>query len=71
MKKTVWVNTVIRNEENFIWYALMSVIDYVDKILIYDLGSTDKTVEIIKTIKSPKIILKQFFYGFYLIHLQL
>lgn len=60
MKKTVWVNTVIRNEENFIWYGLMSVLDYVDKILVYDMGSTDKTVEIIKTIKSPKIILRQF-----------
>lgn len=60
MKKTVWANTVIRNEENFIWYVLMSVLDYVDKILIYDMGSTDRTVEIIKTIKSPKIILRQF-----------
>lgn len=60
MKKSVWVNTVIRNEENFIWFALMSVINYVDKIIIYDLGSTDKTVEIIKTIHSPKIVLKEF-----------
>lgn len=60
MNKTVWVNTVIRNEENFIWYGLMSVLDYVDKILVYDMGSTDKTVEIIKTIKSSKIILRQF-----------
>lgn len=60
MKKSIWGNTVIRNEENFIWYALMSVINYVDKILIYDLGSTDKTVEIIKTVKSPKIVLREF-----------
>ncbi len=58
--KTVWANTVVRNEENFIWFVLMSVIDFVDKILIYDLGSTDQTVEIIKTIKSPKIVLRQF-----------
>lgn len=31
-----------------------------DKILIYDLGSTDNTVKIIKTIKNPKISLRQF-----------
>lgn len=59
MKETIWVHTLVRNEERFVWFAINSVIDYVDKILIYDLGSTDKTVEIIKTIKSSKIILKE------------
>lgn len=48
----IWVNTIVHNEENFIWFALMSVIDYVDKILIYDTGSTDKTVEIVKKIQN-------------------
>ena len=47
----IWVNTIVHNEENFIWFAVMSVIDYVDKVLIYDTGSTDKTVEIIKEIQ--------------------
>lgn len=60
MKKTIWAHTIIRNEENFIWFAINSVIDFVDKILVYDLGTTDKTVEIIKTIRSKKIILKKF-----------
>ncbi|TSC87762.1 MAG: family 2 glycosyl transferase [Microgenomates group bacterium Gr01-1014_7] len=62
MKKTIWVNTIVNNEENFIWFSVMSVIDHVDKVLIYDTGSTDKTVEIIKKIialKVNKIILKQ------------
>ncbi|MDO8638495.1 MAG: glycosyltransferase family 2 protein [Candidatus Daviesbacteria bacterium] len=59
LKKTIWAHTLVRNEENFIWFAINSVIDYVDKILIYDLGSTDQTVEIIRTIKSPKIVLKE------------
>lgn len=48
----IWANTIVNNEENFIWFALMSVVDYVDKILIYDTGSTDRTVEIIKEIKK-------------------
>jgi len=50
----IWVNCIVHNEENFIWFAAMSVIDFVDKILIWDTGSTDKTVEIIKEIKKEK-----------------
>jgi len=46
---------LVKNEENFIWFAINSVIDYVDKLLVWDTGSTDKTVEIIKTIKNSKI----------------
>lgn len=51
---TIWANTIVNNEENFIWFALMSIIDYVDKVLIWDTGSEDKTVEIIKEIKKLK-----------------
>lgn len=50
----IWVNTIVHNEENFIWFAIMSVIDYVDKILVWDTGSTDKTVEIINEIIKEK-----------------
>lgn len=46
---------VIKNEEHWVWYAIVSVIDYVDEILIIDMGSTDKTLEIIKSIHSSKI----------------
>lgn len=54
----ITVHTIVKNEDRWIWYALMSVVDYVDKILIYDTGSTDKTLSVIKTIASPKIILE-------------
>lgn len=57
--KKIWVHTIINNEENFIWFALMSVIDYVDKILIWDTGSTDKTKEIVRGIGGEKIELKE------------
>ncbi len=59
-KRIIWGNCLVRNEERWVWYALMSVIDYVDKILVWDTGSTDKTVQIIKSIKSPKILFKQY-----------
>lgn len=49
------VHCLVKNEENFIWYALQSVLPFVDKIMVWDTGSEDKTVEIIKSIGSPKI----------------
>ncbi len=58
----IWANTIVHNEENFIWFAVMSVIDYVDKVLIYDTGSTDNTVKIIKEIikiKGDKVDFKE------------
>lgn len=58
----IWANTIVNNEENFIWFTIMSVVDYVDKILIWDTGSTDKTIRIIKEIiktKGDKIAFKE------------
>jgi len=52
-------HTIVKNEQNWIKPALLSVIDHVDHMLVWDTGSTDKTVEIIKSINSPKIKLKQ------------
>lgn len=53
------VHCIIRNEDRFVWFALMSVLPYVSKILIYDTGSTDMTVQAVKSIKSKKIIFEE------------
>lgn len=45
---TITAQCLIKDEERFIGYSIRSVIDYVDKVLIFDTGSTDKTVEIIQ-----------------------
>lgn len=50
----IWANCLVHNEENFIWFAIMSVVDFIDKVLVWDTGSTDKTVEIIREIKRIK-----------------
>jgi glycosyltransferase involved in cell wall biosynthesis len=58
----IYAHTIVNNEENFIWFSLMSVADFVDKIIVYDTGSTDKTVEIIKDVirkKDNKLLFKQ------------
>ena len=58
----IWANTIVNNEDRFIWFSIMSIIDYVDKILIYDTGSQDSTIKIIEEIekiKKNKIIIRK------------
>jgi len=46
---------IVKNEEKFIWYAINSVIDFLDEIYVWDTGSTDKTCGIVKSIKNDKV----------------
>lgn len=43
---------LVKNEERYLWFAVKSVIDHVDKILLWDTGSTDNTVKIIKLLQK-------------------
>ena len=53
--KTISAHVLVKNEEKFVWYSIMSVIDHVDKLIILDTGSRDKTSEIIEEIlKDPR-----------------
>jgi hypothetical protein len=56
MNKTeITGHMLVKNEDRFIWYAISSVIEYLDQLIIFDTGSTDKTIEIIKSFKNSKI----------------
>ena len=55
----ITTHTIVKNEEKWIKPALLSVIKHVDTMLVWDTGSSDKTVEIIKSINSSKIKFKQ------------
>ena len=48
----IWAHTLVKNEERYLWFAVESVIYYVDKLLLWDTGSTDSTVQIIKLLKK-------------------
>ncbi len=48
----IWVHTLVKNEERYIWYSVMSVIEFIDRILIWDTGSSDNTTAIIKEIQK-------------------
>lgn len=55
----ITAHCVIKNEDKWIWYALNSILPYVEQVLVFDTGSTDKTAEIVKLINSPKIIFEE------------
>ncbi len=50
--------TIVKNDENWIWFALKSVQDQVAKMLVLDDNSTDATRAIIETITTPKLSLE-------------
>lgn len=55
----ITAHCLVKNEENFVWFAINSALNQVDEILVWDTGSQDKTVKIIQSIKSPKISFEQ------------
>jgi glycosyltransferase involved in cell wall biosynthesis len=58
---SISAHVMAKNEARFIWYSVMSVINSVDEVLIWDTGSTDATSNIIQTIKknfSRKVTVK-------------
>lgn len=43
----ICAHTIVKNEDRYLWFAVKSVISFVDEILIWDTGSSDLTREII------------------------
>ena len=48
----ICAHTLVKNEERYVWYAAMSVLPFVDKMILTDTGSTDNTYSILKEIKK-------------------
>lgn len=59
MKTGLTAHVIVRNEEQWVWYAITSVIPYIKKLLIFDTGSIDQTVSIMKSIKDEKILFEE------------
>ncbi len=55
MRMNLTVHMVVCNEERWVWYALAAVKDWAEEILVYDTGSTDRTVEVIKAVENDRI----------------
>ncbi len=46
------VNCIVRNEERYLWFAVSSIADWVDEILLWDTGSTDLTPNLIEALSK-------------------
>ena len=60
---TIYAHTLFKNEERFLWYSVNSVINYVDKLFLWDTGSTDRSWDIASLLKKKykdKIDLRQY-----------
>ncbi|OGH68379.1 MAG: hypothetical protein A3I29_04135 [Candidatus Magasanikbacteria bacterium RIFCSPLOWO2_02_FULL_44_11] len=58
----ITAHCIVKNEENFVHYTIASVIEYVDRIIIFDTGSTDRTIERIQKLAArypDKIIFEE------------
>lgn len=59
---SITAHCLVKNEENFVYYTIKSVINFVDQVIVFDTGSTDKTVEIIQNLAKEypnKIIFEE------------
>ena len=48
----ICAHTLVKNEERFLWFAVTSVVEHVDRVLLWDTGSTDKTIKIAEALKK-------------------
>lgn len=52
---SITAHMIVKNDDQWVWYAINSVLPFVDRFLIIDTGSSDKTIEYIQSIKDNKI----------------
>jgi glycosyltransferase involved in cell wall biosynthesis len=58
----IWAHTLVKNEDKWLWFSVNSIINHVDKLLLWDTGSTDGSLEIENEIEKRypgKIVLKR------------
>lgn len=59
----IYGHTLFKNEEKWLWYSVNSVIEHLDKLLLWDTGSTDNSFKIARELKKRyghKIDLRQY-----------
>lgn len=52
---SISAHMIVKNEDQWVWFAISSILPFVDELLITDTGSSDKTEAVIRSISSTKI----------------
>lgn len=52
---TIAAHVMVKNEYQFLWYSVMSVIYHIDKVYLWDTGSSDGTLEVIEELLKTDI----------------
>lgn len=52
MIMNVCAHTLVKNEARWLWYSVTSAIDFVDKVMLWDTGSSDGTLDIIRELQK-------------------
>lgn len=47
---------IIRNEDQFVGFAIRSALPFLERLFIYDTGSTDQTVRVVREMGDSKIV---------------
>lgn len=53
-KNAITAHCIVKNEEIYIKSAILSVLPYIDKLIVFDTGSTDATISIIEKLLKTK-----------------
>lgn len=54
-KPSITAHMIVKNDDQWVWFAIQSTINSVDRFIITDTGSQDNTVALIQSIQNPKI----------------
>lgn len=55
----ITTHTLIKNEDQWVWYVLSAWEPFAAKMLVYNDNSDDKTQTVLESFESPKIIIKK------------
>lgn len=55
----ITTHTLIKNEDQWVWYALSAWEPFAGEMLVYNDNSDDETEAVLESLKSPKIIIKK------------
>lgn len=58
-KPSITAHMVVKNDDQWVWYAVKAILPFVTKFFITDTGSSDATIAMIQLIKDKKIVFTQ------------